>query len=44
VHFFEHCKDLEPGKWVRIGDWRGAADARDMIRAAIERGAGARSS
>jgi inorganic pyrophosphatase len=36
-HFFEHYKDLEPGKWVRIGDWHGAADARDMIVAAIER-------
>ena len=36
-HFFEHYKDLEPGKWVKIGDWRGAADARDMIVEAIER-------
>ena len=36
-HFFEHYKDLEPGKWVKIGDWHGAADARDMIVAAIER-------
>lgn len=36
-HFFEHYKDLEPGKWVKIGDWYGAADARDMIVAAIER-------
>ena len=36
-HFFEHYKDLEPGKWVRIGDWHGAADAREMIAAAIER-------
>jgi len=36
-HFFEHYKDLEPGKWVRIGDWHGAAEARDLIRQAIER-------
>ena len=36
-HFFEHYKDLEPGKWVKIGDWRGAADARRMIVEAIER-------
>jgi inorganic pyrophosphatase len=36
-HFFEHYKDLEPGKWVRIGDWHGAAEARDMILAAIDR-------
>lgn len=36
-HFFEHYKDLEPGKWVKIGDWHGADDARQLITAAIER-------
>jgi inorganic pyrophosphatase len=36
-HFFEHYKDLEPGKWVKIGDWRDAATARTMITEAIER-------
>jgi inorganic pyrophosphatase len=36
-HFFEHYKDLEPGKWVKIGNWHGAADAREMIVRAIER-------
>ncbi len=36
-HFFEHYKDLEPGKWVKIGGWHGSSDARDMILAAIER-------
>ena len=36
-HFFEHYKDLEPGKWVKIGDWLGAADARRMIVEAIAR-------
>jgi inorganic pyrophosphatase len=36
-HFFEHYKDLEPGKWVKIGNWHGVEDARKMIRAAIER-------
>jgi len=36
-HFFEHYKDLEPGKWVRLGDWHGAADAKRMIVEAIER-------
>lgn len=36
-HFFEHYKDLEPGKWVKIDDWLGAAAARSMIVAAIER-------
>ena len=39
-HFFEHYKDLEPGKWVKIGDWLGAADARRLIVEAIERAKG----
>ncbi|MEM7461230.1 MAG: inorganic diphosphatase [Pseudomonadota bacterium] len=36
-HFFEHYKDLEPGKWVKIGDWMGSSDAKRMITEAIER-------
>src|SRR5210317_358493 len=36
-HFFEHYKDLEPGKWVKIGDWHGAKDAKQLIVEAIER-------
>jgi inorganic pyrophosphatase len=36
-HFFEHYKDLEPGKWVRVGDWHGSADAKRMIVEAVER-------
>ncbi|MGB5630060.1 MAG: inorganic diphosphatase [Woeseiaceae bacterium] len=36
-HFFEHYKDLEPGKWVKIGDWHGAEDAKQLIVEAIER-------
>ena len=36
-HFFEHYKDLEPGKWVKIGDWHGAVEAHELIVAAIER-------
>ena len=27
-HFFTHYKDLEKQKWVRIGTWGGAEDAR----------------
>ena len=38
-HFFEHYKDLEPGKWVKIGDWLGADDAKRLIVEAIERAA-----
>jgi inorganic pyrophosphatase len=37
-HFFEHYKDLEPGKWVKVLGWGDAAEARKMIREAIERG------
>jgi inorganic pyrophosphatase len=37
AHFFEHYKDLEPGKWVKIGGWHDADRARTMIVEAIER-------
>jgi inorganic pyrophosphatase len=36
-HFFEHYKDLEPGKWVKLDGWRGAAEARRLIVEAIDR-------
>jgi len=36
-HFFEHYKDLEPGKWVRIDSWGNAADAVRLISEGIER-------
>ncbi|MDO9306642.1 MAG: inorganic diphosphatase [Mesorhizobium sp.] len=36
-HFFSHYKDLEPGKWVKIGGWHDAAHARQMIVEGIER-------
>jgi inorganic pyrophosphatase len=38
-HFFEHYKDLEPGKWVKIIGWGDAAEARQFITDAIERAA-----
>lgn len=37
VHFFEHYKDLEPGKWVKINGWADAAEAANLIRAALAR-------
>jgi inorganic pyrophosphatase len=37
AHFFEHYKDLEPGKWVKIGDWGGLAEARAEIQKSVER-------
>jgi len=36
-HFFEHYKDLEPGKWVKVVGWGDAAEAQSMIVDAIER-------
>jgi inorganic pyrophosphatase len=36
-HFFEHYKDLEPDKWVRIKRWGDASEAREMIIQAIDR-------
>ena len=36
-HFFEHYKDLEPGKWVKVLGWGNAAEARKLIMEAIER-------
>ncbi|TAK46859.1 MAG: inorganic diphosphatase [Xanthobacteraceae bacterium] len=36
-HFFEHYKDLEPGKWVRVVRWGDAADAHRLILEAIAR-------
>jgi inorganic pyrophosphatase len=38
-HFFEHYKDLEPGKWVKTDGWGDAEEARQLIRAAIARAA-----
>ncbi len=39
-HFFEHYKDLEKGKWVKLQGWGDAEEARRMIREAIERAKG----
>lgn len=36
-HFFEHYKDLEPGKWVKINRWGDAAEAHEMVLKGIER-------
>jgi inorganic pyrophosphatase len=36
-HFFEHYKDLEPGKWVKILRWGGPEDAHRLIEEAIAR-------
>ena len=36
-HFFEHYKDLEPGKWVKLLGWGDATEAKKLIVEAIER-------
>ena len=36
-HFFQHYKDLEPGKWVKVQGWGDAAEAKNLILEAIER-------
>ncbi len=36
-HFFEHYKDLEPNKWVKVIRWGDKAEAQKMIVDAIER-------
>jgi inorganic pyrophosphatase len=35
AHFFEHYKDLDEGKWVRVGGWAGAEAAKQEILSAI---------
>lgn len=32
-HFFEHYKDLEEGKWVKLKDWKDAATAEKILEA-----------
>jgi inorganic pyrophosphatase len=36
-HFFEHYKDLEPGKWVKLQGWGDATEAKALIMEAIAR-------
>ena len=37
AHFFEHYKDLEKGKWVKIEGWKDAKAAKKEIVASVER-------
>lgn len=36
AHFFEHYKDLEDGKWVKVEGWEGVDAARKEIAESIE--------
>ena len=37
AHFFNHYKDLEPGKWTHIGQWVDVESANRLIMDAIDR-------
>jgi inorganic pyrophosphatase len=39
-HFFEHYKDLEPGKWVKVLRWGSPEDAHKLIEEGIARAKG----
>ena len=36
-HFFEHYKELEPGKWVKVVGWENREKALEIIKSAIDR-------
>jgi inorganic pyrophosphatase len=36
-HFFQHYKDLEEGKWVKVEGWEGSDAAREEILAGVKR-------
>ncbi|MEO9080094.1 MAG: inorganic diphosphatase, partial [Rhodanobacter sp.] len=36
-HFFEHYKDLEKGKWVKVEGWADAEEAKAEIIAGMQR-------
>ena len=35
-HFFEHYKDLDEGKWVRVGGWGGPDEAKAEILSSVQ--------
>ncbi len=36
AHFFEHYKDLEPGKWAKVQGWGDVDSAKREIMASVE--------
>ncbi len=36
-HFFEHYKDLEKGKWVKITGFKNSTEAKKIMNEAVER-------
>ena len=39
-HFFQHYKDLEPGKWAKLKGWGGPDEAKRFIVEAMARAKG----
>jgi inorganic pyrophosphatase len=37
AHFFEHYKELEQGKWVKVSRWLDAGEAQRLVQNAIDR-------
>ena len=37
AHFFEHYKDLETGKWVKVEGWAGVEEAKAEIMSSVKR-------
>ena len=37
AHFFQHYKDLEAGKWVKVHGWKGPEEAKAEIISSIKR-------
>ncbi|HEY9150317.1 MAG TPA: inorganic diphosphatase, partial [Gammaproteobacteria bacterium] len=36
AHFFEHYKDLDEGKWVRVDGWYGIDEAKEEILKSVQ--------
>jgi inorganic pyrophosphatase len=36
AHFFEHYKDLDEGKWVRVSGWEGTEAAKQEIKNSVK--------
>ena len=37
IHFFQHYKDLDTGKWAQVDGWSGVAEAKEEVRRGVER-------
>ena len=34
-HFFEHYKDLEKGKFVKVEEWKNASEAKEILKKSL---------